>query len=186
MARSNDSVTAEQREFIAEQPLFFVATAPLVGDGHVNLSPKGLDSFRVLSESRVAYLDLTGSGNETAAHVTENRRITLMWCSFGKRPKILRIYGKGSVVLSGAGEWAELAAMFPEHSGVRQIIVVDVDEVRESCGHGVPEMTLVEQREMIPKWAQVKGEEGLAEYREQKNAVSLDGLPAPGFTSVAS
>jgi Pyridoxamine 5'-phosphate oxidase len=181
MAKLFDSITPELARFLAAQPLFFVATAPLAASGHVNLSPKGLDTFRVLAADRVAYLDLTGSGNETAAHLLENGRITFLFCSFGGDPKILRLYGRGRVVTPGMEEWAELAGAFPEYPGVRQVVVAEIEMAQTSCGFGVPAMELAGQRETLLRWAEAKGPEGLEKYRREKNARSLDGLPAPGL-----
>ena len=172
-----DRITEELQGFIARQPMFFVATAPLSPTGHVNLSPKGCDSFRVLAPDRVAYLDLTGSGNETSAHLQENGRITLMFCAFQEPPSILRLYGQGRTVLPSHPEWEELAALFPSTPGTRQIILVQIDRVQTSCGHGVPLMELVEQRDRLVPWALKKGELGLHDYRQQKNRASIDGLP---------
>jgi hypothetical protein len=163
--------------FIRRQPLFFVASAPLSPDGHVNLSPKGLDSFRVLSPTRVAYLDLTGSGNETSAHLLENGRVTFMFCAFEEPPLILRIYGRGRTVLRSDPEWEGLAAHFTILPGTRQIIDVEVREVQTSCGHGVPLMAFEAHRTRIPAWAEGKGEDGMEAYRQAKNRLSLDGLP---------
>lgn len=180
MGKKTEVITPELARFIREQPMFFVATAPLAESGHVNLSPKGLDTFRILSPSRVAYLDLTGSGNETAAHLQENGRITFMFCSFGKSPMILRLYGKGRVVLPGSSAWAEVVGHFSPLPGARQVILAAVGLVQTSCGFGVPRMKQGEQRETLLRWAEAKGEEGLRLYRAEKNARSLDGLPAPG------
>ena len=181
MAQPFDSINDPLRHFIEAQPLFFVASAPLAGDGHVNLSPKGLDTFRVLSPTRVAYLDLTGSGNETAAHLTEpgNGRITFMFCSFRGKPVILRLWGHGRIVLPGDREWEEFSALFPALPGRRQIVVADIDRVMTSCGYGVPHLEFVEQRDTLPKWAEAKGEARLQAYREMNNAISIDGLEAP-------
>ena len=178
MAKTYPSITPELAAFIEAQPLFFVATAPLDADGHVNLSPKGLDTFRVLAPDRVAYLDLTGSGNETAAHIVENGRITFLFCAFAGAPKILRLYGRGRVVLPGEEEWNDLAGCFTSLPGARQIVVADLDRVQTSCGFGIPLMEYVGQRPTLPKWAESKREE-LAAYRRRKNARSIDGLPAP-------
>jgi len=156
--------------------MFFVASAPLDAHGHVNISPKGLDSLRVLGEKRVAYLDLTGSGNETSAHLEENSRITVMFCAFAGAPKILRLYGRGRTVLVGAEGWDELAENFELKPGVRQIIVVDVERVQTSCGFGVPMFEFVGQRDMLPAWAEKKGAEGMEQYRREKNAASIDGI----------
>lgn len=178
MARVHDEITPELRAFIEAQPLFFTASAPLAADGHVNLSPKGLDTFRVLGPDRVAYLDLTGSGNETSAHLHENGRITLMFCAFEGPPRILRLFGTGRVVLPGEAAWDDLAAAFPAYPGVRQVVVVDVYRVQTSCGFGVPRMEPVAQRAQLLRWAEAKGD-GLGAYRREKNARSIDGLPAP-------
>jgi hypothetical protein len=179
MAKIFDAITPELASFIEEQSLFFVGTAPLSSAGHVNLSPKGLDTLRILSPDRVAYLDLTGSGNETAAHLLENGRITFMFCSFGRFPKILRLYGRGRAVLPGGAEWPAYAELFPQLPGARQIIVADLEFMQTSCGHGVPVMELVEERDLLNRWAEAKGSAGLRAYRLEKNARSIDGLPAP-------
>lgn len=179
MAKVFDSITPELQAFITAQHLFFVATAPLSSAGHVNLSPKGLDSFRILSPNRVAYLDLTGSGNETSAHLVENGRITFMFCAFQGAPCILRLYGQGRVLLPANSEWTELHTLFLPIAGARQIIVADIDRVQTSCGLGVPLMEFEGQRSALVDWAEKKGEEGLAAYWQQKNLVSLDGLPTP-------
>lgn len=181
MAQPFDSINDPLRHFIEAQPMFFVASAPLSGEGHVNLSPKGLDTFRVLSPTQVAYLDMTGSGNETAAHLSElgNGRITFMFCSFWGKPVILRLWGHGRVVLPDDAEWEALAAKFPALPGRRQIVVAEIDRVMTSCGYGVPHLEFVEQRDTLPKWAEAKGEARLQAYREMNNAVSIDGLDAP-------
>lgn len=178
MAALEPSITPELAAFIAAQPVFFVGSAPLSPDGHVNVSPKGLSELRVLAPLRVAYLDLTGSGNETAAHLLENGRITIMFCAFAGPPKILRLYGTGRPVRPGDSDWAELAEKFPPQPGIRQIIVAEIDRVQTSCGFGVPRMALQSQRDQLTAWAEKKGEDALAEYRQTKNARSIDGLPA--------
>ena len=144
MATQYDQITPTLQSFIKAQPLFFVATAPLSEHGHVNLSPKGYDTFCILSSNQVAYLDLTGSGNETSAHLAENGRITFMFCAFRGAPQILRLYGKGETVLPGAERWDELLAHFPSYPGIRQIIIASIDLVQTSCGYasasyGTPE-----------------------------------------------
>lgn len=179
MAQTFDSITPSLADFIGAQPLFFVASAPLAEDGHINVSPKGLDTLRILTPNRVAYLDLTGSGNETSAHLAENGRITFMFCAFTGRPQILRLYGQGRVVLPGDAEWAELRPLFPDHPGARQIIVADIALVQTSCGYAVPLMEYSGQRDTLVRWAAAKGEDELAAYRQAKNIVSLDGLPTP-------
>jgi len=179
MATIYDSITPELADFIARQPIYFVATAPKAENGHVNLSPKGIDSFRVLSPTEVVYLDLTGSGNETAAHLAENGRITIMFCAFEGNPRILRLYGRGRTVLPGTKEYEPLLALFPAYPGIRQIVTAGITRVQTSCGFGVPLMEFVCQRDTLARWAEKQGEEGLAEYRKRKNAVSIDGLSAP-------
>lgn len=178
MAKVHPQITADLAAFIAAQPLFFVASAPLSAEGHVNLSPKGLDCLRVLGSDRVAYLDLTGSGNETSAHLAENGRITLMFCAFNGSPSILRLYGRGTIALPDSPRWQELRALFPDHAGARQIVIIDVERVQTSCGFAVPLMDVVEQRDTLLRWAENRGAEKLHEYRQEKNAVSIDGLAA--------
>ena len=179
MATQYDQITPTLQSFIKAQPLFFVATAPLSEHGHVNLSPKGYDTFCILSSKQVAYLDLTGSGNETSAHLAENGRITFMFCAFGGAPQILRLYGKGETVLPGAERWDELLAHFPSYPGIRQIIIASIHLVQTSCGYGVPLLELQKDRETMARWATSKGEEGLVQYRGINNRKSLDGLPTP-------
>jgi hypothetical protein len=178
------------RKFIARQPVFFVATAPgLSADGsggHVNVSPKGCrDTFTVLGPQTVAYLDLTGSGAETIAHVRQNGRITIMFCSFTHETKVVRLYGTGEVVLPGSARWDELAPHFPrtadqaaELTSQRAIIVVDLDRIADSCGYAVPEMTLDGERDVLDRWVAAKTASEMADYRAEKNSVSIDGLPA--------
>ena len=179
MGTVHESITPDLRAFIEAQHVFFVATAPAEASGHVNLSPKGMDTFRVLSPGRVAYLDLTGSGNETAAHLAQNGRVTLMFCAFEGKPRVLRLYGRGRVVRAGTPEWAELSSQFPPLAGARQVVVAEVTRMQTSCGFGVPLMTFAGERDALVRWAEAKGDEGLRRYREQKNAQSIDGLPAP-------
>jgi hypothetical protein len=170
-------ITPELTEFLEAQPVFFVATAPRADDGHVNVSPKGLDSFRVIDDHTVAYLDLTGSGVETISHLRENGRITLMFCAFAGRPNIVRLSGTGEVIPAGRPEAVPLLARFPELPGRRSVIRVDVERVSTSCGYGVPLMDLVGPRDLLPEWAEKKGEDALDIYRKDKNATSIDGLP---------
>lgn len=177
MARTYDEIDERLAAFIESQPVFFVATAPLSATGHVNLSPKGLDAFRVIDRRTVGYVDLTGSGVETIAHLRENGRIVIMFCSFEGPPRILRLHGRGRVAESGTDDFAKLAASFPAYEGARSIIVVDVQRIADSCGFGVPEMTLKGSREQLLEWATRKGSGGLVEYRAEKNARSIDGLP---------
>ena len=177
MGRAHESISPELQAFIEAQHIFFVASAPNGSGGHVNLSPKGMDTFRVLGPRRVAYLDLTGSGNETAAHLVQNGRITFMFCAFEGKPSILRLYGTGRTIRPDSPEWAELAPIFPSLTGTRQIVIADVSRVQTSCGFGVPLMTFSGDRDALVRWAQVKGEEGLLSYRESHNRSSIDGLP---------
>jgi hypothetical protein len=179
MAKTFSEITEELGAFIAAQPVFFVASAPRADEGRVNVSPKGLDTFRLLGPRSVAYLDLTGSGNETAAHLAENGRITLLFCAFSGPPRILRLYGRGRVVLPGGADWASLAPLFPDLPGARQIVVAEIDRVQTSCGFGVPLFEPAGPRETLIRWAEAKGPAGLAAYRAEKNARSIDGLPAP-------
>jgi hypothetical protein len=179
MANQYDQITPTLQSFIEAQPLFFVATAPLSEHGHINLSPKGYDTFRILSPHQVAYLDLTGSGNETSAHLAENGRITFMFCAFRGAPQILRLFGSGETILPGADCWDELLAHFPTYPGIRQIILASIHRVQTSCGYGVPLMELKQDREILARWATSKGEEALDNYRGANNSTSLDGLPAP-------
>ncbi len=173
------TITPELRTFIEAQHIFFVASAPSGPGGHVNLSPKGLDSFRVFSESRVGYLDLTGSGNETAAHIVDNGRVTLMFCAFESKPQIARLYGQGIVVLPDDARWPVLIEQFPKYPGTRQIILMDVVRTQISCGMGVPLLSFAGSRKQLVDWAKRKGEDGMAAYRDRKNRESIDGLLAP-------
>ncbi|HIK07988.1 MAG TPA: pyridoxamine 5'-phosphate oxidase family protein [Trichormus sp. M33_DOE_039] len=179
MAKVFDCITSQLQDFIAAQKIFFVGSAPLSPDGHVNLSPKGLDCLRLLSPHQVAYLDLTGSGNETSAHLEENGRITLMFCAFEEPPCILRLYGRGTTILPNSPEWNSLYSLFSPMPGTRQIIVVDVQRVQTSCGFGVPLYEYQGQRPTLVNWADKKGEQGVKDYQKQKNVVSIDGLATP-------
>jgi hypothetical protein len=165
------------REFIEAQHVFFVASAPLDTAGHVNLSPKGLDTFRILGPTTVAYVDFTGSGVETIAHLKENRRIVLMFCAFQGPPNIFRLYGHGRVVEPHQAEFAALAESFPDHENARSIVVVELTRVTDSCGYGVPLFKYEGERTQLHAWARHRGPEGLRAYREEKNRRSIDGLP---------
>lgn len=177
MGKFHPSIQPAHRAFIEKQHLFFVATAPLAAEGHINLSPKGMDSFRVLGEHQVAYLDLVGSGNETSAHTLENGRITFMFCAFEGPPNILRLYGKGRAVLLGSPDWDLYATRFGQFPNIRQIIVADIHLVQTSCGYGVPFFDYLGERQTMFDWAAKKGSEGLGLYMQEKNLESLDGLP---------
>lgn len=175
MADFYDSITDRLRAFIEEQHIFFVGTA--ARDGRVNVSPKGLDSLRVLDPNRVAWLNLTGSGNETAAHLLDTNRMTLMFCSFDRKPWILRLYGTASEVQPDQAEWDELAGHFPDLPGARQIFDVAIESAQTSCGYAVPRMTFDEERDLLNTWADKKGSDGIVAYHREKNVVSIDGLP---------
>jgi hypothetical protein len=178
MAQRFAQIEPAQRDFIQRQHMFFVATA--AAGGHVNLSPKGLDALRVLGPNAVAYLDRTGSGNETAAHLRADGRLTLMLCAFEGPPRILRLYGRGRVLRRGMPEYGRLlteAFAGEEPTGARQIVVLDVDLVQTSCGFGVPLYDYRGERPALVRWAEAKGAEGLEAYRREHNAHSIDGLP---------
>ncbi|MGF7048169.1 hypothetical protein J2T13_002676 [Paenibacillus sp. DS2015] len=179
MGRRFDSIQVEHDAFIRRQHMFFVASAPLSPEGHVNLSPKGYDTFRILSSTEVAYLDLTGSGNETSAHLMENGRITVMFTAFEGPPMIVRLFGTGSVVLPHMEEWDSLIGQFNSLPGVRQIIKVQVDLVTSSCGFSIPFFAYQGEREQLIKWADGLDEEQLEQYRAKKNDVSIDQMPTP-------
>ncbi|MBI1382391.1 MAG: pyridoxamine 5'-phosphate oxidase family protein [Planctomycetaceae bacterium] len=178
MGKTYDSITPALADWIAAQRLFFVATAPLAADGQVNLSPKGMDSFRVLGPRQVAYLDVTGSGSETIAHVRENGRIVVMFCAFEGPPKIVRLHGVGTVVTRASADWELWSARFPALGSPRSILVIDVVRVSDSCGWGVPEMTFQGERDFFGPWAAAKGPAGVHAYGRRKNRKSIDGLPA--------
>lgn len=183
MAKIPALLTDAHRRFIAQQKMFFVATAPRADGGLINLSPKGLDdTFAVLNERTVAYLDLTGSGVETIAHLQENGRICLMFCAFEGRANIFRIQGRGEVVMPEDTEFEVLAKHFPALPGVRSIIRIHAERVADSCGFAVPFMEYLGQRRELTDWAEKKGPEGVASYQQKKNRKSLDGLP--GLSSV--
>jgi hypothetical protein len=181
MGRVYDEITDELVRWLEAQPVFFVATAPSDPETHVNVSPRGLDTFRVLDQSRVAWLDLTGSGVETIAHLkaggSAGGRITLMFCAFDGEPRILRLHGHGRVHEPGDEAYEELRPHFPELPGERAVVEVVVSRVASSCGFGVPRMELLGPREQLVTSAERKGREKMAEYRASKNARSIDGLP---------
>ena len=165
----------KRREFIENQKMFFVGTA--APDGRVNVSPKGMDTLRVLGDNRVVWLNLTGSGNETAAHMVENDRMTLMFCAFEGSPLILRLFGQAKVIHARDPQWEELYSLFPPIPGARQIFDMHVDLVQTSCGTGVPYFDFREQRDDLQDWAERKGEQGLQEFWEGRNQASIDGKP---------
>ena len=175
MAKFYTKLNSELKTFIEKQKIFFTATAPR--EGRINLSPKGIDTFCCLDEENVAYLDLTGSGNETAAHLNENGRMTIMFCSFEEKPMILRLYGQGEIISLKSERGHQLKSMFSSIPGERQIIVLKVESVQTSCGFGVPVYEFKEERKTLIDWAVKKGKSGLKEYQQQKNLQSIDGLP---------
>ncbi|WP_110205505.1 pyridoxamine 5'-phosphate oxidase family protein [Nocardioides daejeonensis] len=186
MATQLHQITDRLRAFIDAQQMFFVGTA--ARDGRVNVSPKGLDSLRVLSPHRVVWVNGTGSGNETAAHLLDTPRMTLMFCSFAREPLILRLYGVARCLHAGDPEWDQLQALFPPLLGARNIYDLEVDLVQTSCGYGVPLMEFEGQRDLMERWARKKGDDGLVAYQQEKNRWSIDGLPTglPGADDAAS
>ena len=174
MAKFNTKITTRVNQFIAAQKVFFVATAPK--NGRINLSPKGMDSFRVLNENRVAWLSVTGSGNETSAHLLDDNRITIMFCAFDGAPNILRLYGHAKEVLPEDSEWDELISQFPKLSGTRQIFDVTVETTQNSCGMSIPFYEYKEERNELLDWASEIGENGIKQYWNAKNQKSIDGL----------
>lgn len=178
MSKMRDCIDEELASWLRDQHVFFVSTAPLSEKGHVNCSPKGGDSFRVLGPMEVAYQDYTGSGAETAAHLRENGRILLMFCAFTGKPDIVRLHGTGEVITQADPRFESINAGFPANPGTRAVVHVHLNRVSTSCGYAVPFMEYRQERETLDKWAANKGQEGLMEYRATKNAQSIDGMPA--------
>ncbi len=177
MGKVFEGIDEGSARWISAQPVWFVATAPLSADGHVNVSPRGHDSLAILGPHQVAWVDYTGSGVETIAHVRENGRICLMFASFDRRPRIVRLHGRGRIALPGEAAYDNVVARCPAHPSTRAVVVVDVQRVSESCGWGVPVMDLVEERDLLRLTADKKGPKGMDSYRALKNASSIDGLP---------
>lgn len=175
MAKFYPKITSRLQKFIENQKIFFIATAPK--EGRINLSPKGMDSLRVVNENRVLWLNVTGSGNETAAHLLENPRITIMMCSFEGVPNILRIYGKGKAIHPKDKEWNSVVDLFPKTPGTRQIFDITVESAQTSCGMSIPFYEYKGEREQLNDWAKEKGEEGIEEYWIERNQKSIDGKP---------
>ncbi len=175
MGKRFNEIGGQRHEFIERQKMFFVGTAD--SDGRVNVSPKGMDSFKVMGDNRVVWLNMTGSGNETAAHLIENDRMTIMFCAFEGSPMILRLFGHAKVVHPRDDDWDGLFAMFRPIPGARQILDMQVDLVQESCGMAVPLFDFKDQRDLLVQWADRKGDQGLHEYWESRNQVSIDGKP---------
>ncbi|MGI1668709.1 MAG: pyridoxamine 5'-phosphate oxidase family protein [Neptuniibacter sp.] len=175
MAKLYSEITDTILRFIEEQKIFFVGTA--VADGRVNISPKGMDTFRVVNNKQVMWMNLTGSGNETSAHVQVNPRMTIMFTAFEGSPMILRLYGQAEVIHKNDSEWRDVAPLFPDHLGARQIFRLSVDLVQTSCGFGVPLFAHEGERDQLEGWAKRKGDKGIEDYWELKNQASIDGIP---------
>jgi hypothetical protein len=186
MSQIYPAIDRQLRKFIEAQRVFFVATAPLGRDGHVNVSPKGLDTLRILGPTTVAYIDYVGSGIETVAHVRENGRIVIMLCAFDGPPQILRLHGRGAVIESQDPQFGAMLARFEPVAHVRSIIQVEVNRISDSCGYGVPLYEFAGQRTQLRAWAKKKGEPGLQAYQRDKNIASIDGLPTLRWTPEAN
>jgi hypothetical protein len=177
MGKPTEELSDKQIDWVAQQRMFFVATAPTAEDGLLNVSPKGLDSFSVIDSQTVAYLDLVGSGVETIAHVKQNGRLIFMFCAFDGAPNIMRLWGRGEIVERGDARWVEMRARFPEMPGDRSIVVLHISRVQEACGYGVPRYSYDEDRSTLTDWAAKRGPAGVDEYIAKNNAKSIDGLP---------
>jgi hypothetical protein len=175
MGKMYSEITPELSEWISQQKVFFVGTA--APDGLINVSPKGLDTLRVINSNRLLWLNLTGSGNETAAHLLESDRITVMFCAFEGKPLILRVYGHARIIQENHDQWDQLLTHFPVTAGARQIIEITTEKVQTSCGFGVPLLDFKGERDMLTKWSESKGDNGIHDYWKEKNAISLDGKP---------
>ena len=175
MSKFYTKITSRLQKFIEAQKIFFVATAP--NSGRINLSPKGMDSFRVMNENRILWLNVTGSGNETAAHLLENERITIMFCSFEKVPNILRLYGKGTEIKPNDNGWEEVLSLFPKTPGTRQIFDITIESAQTSCGMSIPFFEFKGERNDLNDWAENQGKDGIESYWENRNQTSIDGLP---------
>lgn len=178
MGKLYEAISEELAAWIAQQQMFFVATAPLAASGHVNVSPKGGEAFKVIGPNEVVYQDYTGSGAETAAHVRENGRIVIMFCAFAGPPKIVRLHGQGRVITPNHADYDALAVAFPANIGTRAFIHITVTRVSDSCGFSVPLYEFQGPRDTLDRWAANKGPEQLAVYRNTKNQLSIDGLPS--------
>lgn len=175
MGKKYNAIPVKLQEFIKKQKMFFVATA--TKNSRINLSPKGMDSLRVINENRIVWLNLTGSGNETAAHLLEDTRMTIMFCAFEGNPMILRTYGNAKIYHSRDKEWKSLIGLFPKQTGARQVIELDIDLVQSSCGMSVPFYDFKEDRNQLKDWAESKGEDGIKDYWKEKNTKSLNDKP---------
>jgi hypothetical protein len=174
MAKQLEGLNPDLIAFIESQKMFFVGTARK--EGRVNLSPKGMDTFRVIHENRIVWLNLTGSGNETATHLSENSRMTILFCAFEGKPLILRLYGAAKVYHERDAIFQEHIDLFPANPGARQIIVLEIDLVQTSCGYAVPLMDFKEERSILKSWAEKQGKDKIRTYWKDKNSTSLDGL----------
>ena len=181
MGKTFDEIDEQLRNWVERQHVFFVATAPADLNGHVNCSPKGLDSLRIIGPTTLVYLDYAGSGAETIAHLRENGRIVIMLCAFEGAPKIVRFHGKGEVIEPRHRDFEALIALFEPGPGVRSIVRIELDRISDSCGYGVPVLRFESDRKQLSLWAERKGDAGLAKYKRDKNAASIDGLPALRF-----
>ncbi len=179
MAKLLDALTPDLTTFISKQKIFFVGTA--AAEGTVNISPKGTDSFRVINENKIVWLNLTGSGNETAAHLLKKNRMTIMFCAFEEKPLILRLYGKARIYHPRDEKFNNYAPLFPKNNGARQIIEMELNMVQTSCGYAVPFMDFVEERDILIKWAEKQGKEKIKRYWEEKNMKSIDGFETKIF-----
>jgi hypothetical protein len=175
MAKFYETIVDELQDFIRHQQMFFTATA--IDTGRINLSPKGIDTFRILDDRTVAYLDLTGSGNETSAHLLIDPRMTIMFCGFEQKPWIVRLYGQGTVVRPDDSDWEHLISQFDLLPGTRQIVQLRIESAQSSCGMGVPKYEFQGHRTELLQWAEKKGATGVEQYWKDKNQVSIDGLP---------
>lgn len=181
MGKCYPEIAPDLAAWIAKQHLFFVATAPLAREGHVNCSPRGLDTLRVTGPRTVAWLDLTGSGSETIAHVRENGRIVVMFCALDGPPRIVRLHGRAQVHAPASPGWTGIIDQFVPHPAARAIVAIDVTRISDSCGYGVPQFQYLGERDTLDRWAQAKGEANLAAYRQAHNVLSIDGLPSADF-----
>ncbi|MBL4865995.1 MAG: pyridoxamine 5'-phosphate oxidase family protein [Pseudomonadales bacterium] len=179
MSQLYDAINDELQQFILKQKIFFVGTAG--AEGKVNVSPKGMDTLRVIDDKRVIWLNHTGSGNESAAHVLENGRMTIMFCAFEDKPLILRLYGNATAIHERDDLWDHMVKNFDNVTGARQIFNLEIEMVQTSCGFAVPNFDYVAEREVLLNWAEVKGREGVVQYWRDNNVESLDGKPTKVF-----
>ena len=179
MSKFYTELDEKLQEYVADQKIIFVGTA--ASDGRVNVSPKGMDSLKVLNKNQLIWLNLTGSGNETAAHILEKSRMTLMFCSFEGKPLILRVYGKARAIHPRDEEWSEWIKLFPDYPGSRQIFLLDIDSAQTSCGFAVPNYKYQEDRSDLVYWTEKIGDEGVKNYWKEKNQTSIDGKPTRIF-----